>query len=1005
MSSLVRNIGILARPLSIEGVGADNIFPPEASTQGAKLLIPEWENPSQQLGKSDLLEVWVVAPGSSDEVSFYSNYFPVPVVFPAFVLLPAQYLQQEGDVLLKYRVTQGDSENEDTSSPQIFHVTRPTPVNLAGPGFPSATLWGYLNCSSQPKLWERVLVHVPAQSGRFAKDDECALNWEGYSSLNGLGPIAGTAVRVTKILTQEEASSDQGFDLVLESDKYEQHIKPMERNASALASYTLYRNGSALGKSPPALVKIDRVIPGQALPCGPGATGLEAIHAFSDVKDPLNVMSMEFEKMNIQVKSGGVLAEPPIIVGQLPDNRLTYQQLKVDGSIEVQLASIVDESPEGGSKVELHLFPKGETPVENDPTYVIATQLKADQPGGDWSFPIKFQVPTDGFEDVFNPTGEYNAYELAFIVYDANGNVDTSSPFTEALIDLTAPYQRQPGTGNGTGTRPALLTLDAAFPVVIDDAWLADPANAGGLNLTIPHAYQKFEANNDRVKFYISTQTTFGLMQGETPAYDGPVPPNGTINIPHAFLAALNDGMHYYSYNLTDLPGNISNHAPITPMFSRVKAERPVLAVPRIPVTNGGAIPITFATVRPSPSLAVMEIDHPLHSIPGDRIIPYLYSSESGPTQLQEQEIPPGNTRPLEFLLDYDTLAPLFGDANKDSETELEYYYELERSSITPNPVSAPQQFAVIDFSYAGPEQPNLPDPENVNIAHVVVQGAGTPQPDPNTLGPDQAGLAAAMNWPVWTDVDRPVTGREIVTFFYQGKPVGGPVPVRVGDTTVTTSLPWTTILAEGNGTAAGGNAREAYITIGYPGGENGMTQTPTTKVDVTAIVINLPAPQIVVSAFTNPGTGSLVPERIVTSINCPSLDHPVVANGPKPPYQPRQLRIRIRRDTNIPTGTPVDLVFEGRENNVPGAPAIPNTRIELSSAMPATGDLEFRLTDYEKIKTIQLPSPAAGQRPPTRYAHIAYTANGIEAAVTVPVALLNSSLVYCEVERPEPTP
>jgi len=1002
------NIGILARPLTIEGVGADNVFPPEASISGAKLLIPEWENPSQEIGKEDVLEVWVVAPDATTEEQFYTGRFPVPVTFPDFVLLPAEYLQRDGGVQLKYRVTQGDTDNGDTSLPQMFYVVRSIPINLAEPSFPNATSRKYLTCESEPKLWERVVVRVPAQPGRFAKDDECALDWEGYDSLIGVDPIPGTALRLIKVLTQEEALSAKGFDLILESDKYEKYIKPMERPSSALARYTLYRDGRALGKSPPALVKIDRIISGQA-PCGPGATGVDATNrsnpAFTDVRNPINNLSAEFANMNMQVKSGGILAEPPSIVGQLPDKRLTYQQLKVDRTIEVQLASIADETDEGGIKVELHRFPRGVTPEPNDPSYVIATQLKASQPGGAWTFPIKFQVPTDGFEDVYSATGEYNAYEFAFIVYDGVDNSDTSGPFTEVLIDLTAPYQRQPGTGNGTGGRPSLLTLGAAFPAVIDDAWLADAANAGGLNLTIPIAYQKFEADNDQVKFYISTQTTFGLMQGETPAYSGPVPATGTINIPLAFLEALTEGVHYYSYNLTDLPGNVSNNANITLLFNRVKAPKPVLDVPRIPVTNGGAVPITFATVRPSPSLAIMEIDHPLHSIPGDRIIPYLYSSEYGPIALPEQQIPPANTPgPLKFELDYATLALYFGDPNKGSETELEFYYELERPTITPNPVSAPQQFAVIDFSYAGPEQPNLPDPENPNIDPVEVQGAGTPPPAPNTLGPDQAGLAAAMNWPIWVDVDRPVTGREIVRFFYQGKPVGGPVPVRAGDTEVTTPLPWATILAEGNGTRAGGDAREAYITIEYPGSENRMTQTPTTKIDVTAIVIDLPVPQIVMSAFTG-ATGSLVPERIATSINCPSLDHPVVANGPKPPHQPRQLRIRVRRDANIPTGTTVDLVFEGRATNAPGGAVIPNTRIEASAQMPATGDLEFRLTDYAKIKEIQLPSTVAGQRPPTRYARIAYTANGVDAAVIVPVALLNSSLVYCEQERPEPTP
>jgi hypothetical protein len=69
---------------------------------------------------------------------------------------------------------------------------------------------------------------------------------------------------------------------------------------------------------------------------------------------------------------------------------------------------------------------------------------------------------------------------------------------------------------------------------------------------------------------------------------------------------------------------------------------------------------------------------------------------------------------------------------------------------------------------------------------------------------------------------------------------------------------------------------------------------------------------------------------------------------------------------------------------------------------MPATGDLEFRLTNYTAIRTIQLPSTVPGQRPATRYARIAYTVNGVVSETVVPVALLNSSLVYCEQERPE---
>lgn len=709
--------------------------------------------------------------------------------------------------------------------------------------------------------------------------------------------------------------------------------------------------------------------------------------------------------MNMQVKSGGVLALPPTIVGVLPDGRIPYQQLKVDRRVTFQLADVDDKSDVGAVRIELHVHPKGVTPIEFDPTWMVLELLKANQPGADWTFPIDFDVTgasLDRLVDRFDMNGEYAEYGATFIIYDFFTNSDISDRPLEFKVDLTAPYQRQPGTGNGTGPRPVLIS-QTGLPTRIDEAWLADPANAGGLDLTIPTGYTKFEALTDLVSFYVSTQTTFTGMQGDVngaSVIDFPLPVGGVINIPLADLQALRDGSYFYSYNLKDAPGNISNNSAITLLFSRVSAPAPVLGIPRIPVTGpNGQTPITFATVAPPPSKAVMEIDFPLNSRPGDRIIPHISDSDGNVYDLPEQQIPPAGTPgPLTFVIDYDFWAQVFGNPNRQDEEQFEYWYELRRPTIPVNPVSQPQQFGVVDFSYAGPEQPNLPDLTNPNIVPVVVQGAGAPVPAPNTLGPAQAGLAATMTWTLWTDPDRLVTGREIVTFYYQGKQVGSPVGVQAGDTTVTTQLPWDTILAEGNG--SGAMAREAYITIGYPGSANVMTQTPVTPVNVTAVVIDLPAPQIIVSAFRT-ATGTLVPERVATSINCPSMDHPTVANGPMPPYAARSLRIRILRDPNIPTGAIVNLEFEGRVTNTVGGAAIPGTQITDSRPMPATGVLEFNLTDYTAIRTIQLPSPGPGQRPATRFARIAYTVNGITSEVIVPVALLNSSLVYCEQNRP----
>lgn len=711
--------------------------------------------------------------------------------------------------------------------------------------------------------------------------------------------------------------------------------------------------------------------------------------------------------MNQKVNDSGVLAVPVIVIDNLADGRLTYKQLREDGTIEVELSTLADPD---SLRVEVQMFPPGAFPVPYNPIFVVATKEKTTEPGGVWTFPLRFTVNVRGLVDQFDPAGNYKEWQLAFVAYDQYDNFDTSTQNTPIFIDLTAPWQTQPGPGNHRGIQPPILATPPT-PTVIDDAWLADPTNAGGLNLAFNVSYPKFEAGLDQARFYLSTRTNFPAMQDETEAFSGPISAGGTFNVPLTFLQGLPEGRYFYAYELEDAPGNISRNSQIYPTFQVRRAPAPQLDVPRIPITGtDGRTPITLATVAGS-SLAVMEIDVHTSWLATDRIIPYMQAvGSAGAPLVAVRELPVGTGNSvLRFVLDYVKMNEVFGDENGQDEIQFEYWYELARATIPINPVSR-SAFALVDFSYGGPEQPNLPDLENFNIPAVIVQGGGTPTPPINTLAPAQAGLDAEMQAPLEVIPPRVVTGREIYSFYYQGALVDTRSPTAGQTTPLTCPLPWQRIRDAGNGTVAGGNPREAYVTIELPGSANIMRQSPVTPVNVTAIVINLPQPQIILSAhvLTVPGQQPiLIPERNSTTLlNCPALDHPPVAGGPVPPYLTRRLRVRVRRDVNIPTGTMVSMRFVGRTTNDDTATDIAGTVITPTALpMPPTGDLEFWLTDYAAIKLIQLPVTTPGVRPPIRYARISYTANGVQAVTTVIVSLLNTSLVLCDVERPEPPP
>ncbi len=250
-----------------EVVGVDindpeGLVPIELITKGLEVIVDRWENYPDKPPRKDRLRVaWDFA-GTVNWV-FDELIHPIPPD-QIIVKIDPKFLAVDGVGYLSYEVLLEDINSIPSAKRKL--TIDSTQVDLVEPIFPSANIYGYLNCDSIPRLWEGVLIGGLPDPG-FAPGDVLIIEWEGYKSLNGSGlPIANTYKQIRKtILTQQEL--DKGVEVLI--TPFVPHIEPMIDKASALARYYLERNGRVIRRSKVGLVRIDRVISGEEVACGP----------------------------------------------------------------------------------------------------------------------------------------------------------------------------------------------------------------------------------------------------------------------------------------------------------------------------------------------------------------------------------------------------------------------------------------------------------------------------------------------------------------------------------------------------------------------------------------------------------------------------------------------------------------------------------------------------------------------------------------------------------------
>lgn len=233
--------------------------------KGIDVVVPLWPEPAKEPGEEDTLTICFEQTGQTP-VRIPNTYKPEDMRPEFIIRIGPEHLKNNGVGELWYELVNSAENPSESFKRRLTIDHTPVPEDLKEAKFPHANLQGYLNCSTVPPLWEGVTVQIPSLPG-FQVGDRCEVLWRCYSSLNASGVEMSRARKRVIRPSLSDQDIREGYSLVIEP--YDVHIKSMVNNDSATVVYRVFRGTKLVGSSNVALVKVDRIISGEELPCGP----------------------------------------------------------------------------------------------------------------------------------------------------------------------------------------------------------------------------------------------------------------------------------------------------------------------------------------------------------------------------------------------------------------------------------------------------------------------------------------------------------------------------------------------------------------------------------------------------------------------------------------------------------------------------------------------------------------------------------------------------------------
>ncbi|WP_283188132.1 hypothetical protein [Pseudomonas sp. PMCC200344] len=799
-----RSIGILASQLSVEGIDdndLDGYVPRNILLNGTRIIIPYWPDPKP------MDELWIELYQGGTVTTLYKEFYSPPQsTFLYFNLTPA-HLATDGVALLSYQVWKGGGGIPDPSPKRKLTIDHTPILVLNEPTFPHATIWGYLNNKTVPPLTSGATVLIPTANSPAADGDKAKLYWQGYSSLNGSGPPVPGTYGDWEITLEPKHMNGHWLFVV----PFDPNVRPLIDNASAIAHWQLFKGGRLVGESQKGLVKIDRVTPGESGPFGLNTQG--------DGKMAIKIVPRTPRPEFNGVKNIGPLADIAIVT--LADGLIAKSVLDT-GFVTINFTRTAEEFDE--DELELESGLKGTTRTLWDQKIVLGPV--AARPVGI----IPIQLPASLFPELPTPATP-TTYEVMFQLYKEGGGVNEPSNVLEFVIDKTAPFgsKRSDANGNAVVTlavptpTPAFVNSPSDAQRTINEAWLADPANAN-LNFTVNVGYQLRRLDDNLRVWLIS-----GAQRVEV--WNAAVPASGALTIANTVLRTFPNGRVRIQYQWKDLPGNESRESAASDVLTLALAQPPVSTKgPLVPKTDPNYTTALYLDDLAGGITAIVESAFITNAEPGDEIFITIEDATDATNSVNLTSQPWVANTNLTFALTYTDLSQIFNDADEPKMANI--WYEIVRTGI-PN-AESPVQLITLAFDYAGPTNPDLPDLTNRDIVLPVVTGASN---TPNDLRPGDRNspgrfkVTLAIGQP-------PITSAELAKCYINGLPVGEFNPFEDADEfDVPVSADFISRLPIGT--------VDAYWTIQKADSDKNVMKSRNQPVTVSGAAVDLPPPTI----------------------------------------------------------------------------------------------------------------------------------------------------------------